>query len=215
MPSKIGFNVWCSWPSPKACASTITWCFLSTAATPLYPCIVPLLVVIFPDSLSVILLFTSFGRFPCPIRGVAVFRKRSILSKCLSKVSIACSSWSLRSRSLGLRRSKRLCSFMQCLIWRWIFSCFCSSSTSFPECSLEASEGILQPSMAISSLPSNPCSSQTSSTCSNTDSMASGKLLTKLAMLVKWGAVSQDKALNIILCSHCHWISRLEVIPFE
>src|SRR5690606_40018226 len=105
---------------------------------PLYPCMVPLLVVILADSLSVILLFTSFGLFAWPIRGLAVFRNLSILSNALPRVSADCAKRSARALLSALRLSSFLCSFRQRLICRCIFARFFVISSCVPDHSLAA-----------------------------------------------------------------------------
>ena len=80
---------------------------------------------------------------------------------------------------------------------------------------LEALLGSLTPSMANISRPISPSRSQIATTAANTRAIASPAVLTKSAIVVKWGGWSPQRAMKVTCSWQARSIPRLLTIPCE
>ncbi len=162
-------------------------------------------------SLSVMLLLIGVPRQP---------NFSSVVVKCffifldmLFSFLICASSFSRISGSFICLTSSSLWRLSMRRTARSIFCCFFVKSACVPDQSLEALDGSLQPSMANISSPINPALPHTINTSRNKGCMTSLMLVMKLAMVVKCGWLSADKAIKIMFSLHRRSILRLEEKP--
>jgi len=77
------------------------------------------------------------------------------------------------------------------------FAAWRSKSARVPLRCFNALLGSLTPSMANMSRPRNPWASQIATTAANTRAMSSPSVLSRCAIVVKWGAVSPQRAMKV------------------
>ncbi len=213
-PSITGGKLSLSGPFPMASPWTITWCFESTIAWPLYPWTVPWDVCIFAESLSVTLLWSSFPLLPIFLScSVSHFSTLSAccwsLLICFSRLVDICSS------TVSSVLSTSIWSSTNDLILHSIFPFFFFKSSILPLHSLEALEDILQPSMAKKVPPKSCSCSHTSNISLNSGLIWSFMEETNDAMVLWSGLWLQDIAIKVTFSQHARSIWRDDIKPRE
>jgi hypothetical protein len=90
-----------------------------------------------------------------------------------------------------------------------------ATSARVPLRRLDALPGSFTPSMANISRPISPCRSQTASTAAKMGAMSAPSVLTHWAIVVTWGRVSPQSAMNVTCSAQARAIARLLTIPRE